>query len=69
MMRSELERFISEDLGVWDVSSAIIPDVDARAVIIAREDCIVSGLAEASEIFKYFGLLPAVFLSRCREPP
>lgn len=57
MLRSELERFISEDLGAWDVSSTIIPEVDARATIIAKEDCIISGLAEASEIFEYFGLM------------
>lgn len=59
MLRSELERFISEDLGAWDASSTIIPDVDSRAIIIAREDCIISGLAEASEIFECFGLNPS----------
>ena len=58
MLRSELERFISEDLGFWDVLSTVIPDVEARAIIIAKEDCIISGLAEASEIFEYFGLTP-----------
>lgn len=58
MLRSELERFISEDLGVWDVSSEIIPEIDAKAAIIAKEDCIISGLAEASEIFEYFGIMP-----------
>lgn len=58
MLRSELERFLSEDLGVWDTSSAIIPEIDARAAIIAKEDCIISGLTEASEIFEYLGLMP-----------
>lgn len=58
MLRSELERFISEDLGEWDVSSAIIPEIDTGATIIAKEDCIISGLVEASEIFEYFGLIP-----------
>jgi len=57
MQRSELERFISEDLGAWDESSAIIPKINAKAVIIAKEDCIISGLSEASEIFGYFGLV------------
>jgi len=57
MLRSELERFISEDLGVCDVSSAIIPEIDTKATIIAKEDCIISGLTEASEIFEYFGLM------------
>jgi len=56
MLRSELERFISEDLGEWDDSSTLIPELSVRAAIIAKEDCVISGLAEAEEIFQYFGL-------------
>ncbi len=56
MLRSELERFISEDLGEWDDSSAIIPEIDVRAAIIAKEDCIISGLSEAGDILRYFDL-------------
>jgi nicotinate-nucleotide pyrophosphorylase (carboxylating) len=56
MLRSELERFVGEDLGEWDDSSSLVPEISARAVIIAREDCIISGLSEAEEIFDYFGL-------------
>jgi nicotinate-nucleotide pyrophosphorylase (carboxylating) len=56
MLGSELERFVGEDLGEWDDSSTIIPETDARAAIIAREDCIISGLAEAREICAYFGI-------------
>lgn len=56
MLRSELERFVVEDLGEWDDSSRIIPELPVHAVIIAKEDCIISGLAEAEEIFHYFGL-------------
>lgn len=58
MQRLELERFISEDLGEWDDSSAIVPEVEAWAAIIAKESCIISGLSEASEILRYFGLTP-----------
>ncbi len=47
---------MGEDLGEWDDSSTIIPETDTRAAVIAREDCIVSGLAEAREICEYFGL-------------
>ena len=56
MLRSELERFIGEDLGEWDDSSTLIPELTACGIIIAKEDCIISGLAEAVEIFQYFGL-------------
>ncbi|VVB72203.1 Uncharacterised protein [uncultured archaeon] len=56
MLPSELERFVVEDLGEWDDSSTLVPEAEAGANIIAKEDCIISGLAEAIEIFKYFGL-------------
>ena len=57
MLRYELERFVGEDLGEWDDSSSLVPEIPARAAVIAREDCIISGLAEAEEIFDYFGLV------------
>lgn len=47
---------MGEDLGEWDDSSSLVPEIPARAVVIAKEDCIISGLAEAEEIFDYFGL-------------
>lgn len=56
MLQSELERFIAEDLGPEDDSSAIIPEVSAEARVIAKESCVISGLAEAGEILDYFGL-------------
>jgi nicotinate-nucleotide pyrophosphorylase (carboxylating) len=56
MLCSELERFISEDLGEWDDSSTIIPEKDASAIVLAKENCVISGLAEAKEILEYFGL-------------
>ena len=56
MLSSELERFVAEDLGEWDDSSRLVPETPAQAAIIAKEDCIISGLAEAEEILDYFGL-------------
>lgn len=56
MLSSELERFVAEDLGEWDDSSSLVPETPAQAAIIAKEDCIISGLAEAEEILDYFGL-------------
>ncbi|MGB5099381.1 MAG: carboxylating nicotinate-nucleotide diphosphorylase [Methanothrix sp.] len=60
MLTSELERFVDEDLGEWDDSSSLVPEVKANAFIIVKEDCIISGLAEAQEIFAYFGLKAAL---------
>lgn len=48
---------MGEDLGEWDDSSSLVPEIPARAAVIAKEDCIISGLAEAEEIFDYFGLV------------
>ncbi len=56
MLGSELERFVEEDLGEWDDSSNLVPEAEAKAAIIAKENCIISGLTEALEIFAYFGL-------------
>ncbi|MDM7912205.1 MAG: hypothetical protein QUS09_03830 [Methanotrichaceae archaeon] len=54
MQRLELERFVSEDVGEWDDSSTLVPEVDARAIVVAKEDCVISGLLEAEEILTYF---------------
>jgi len=56
MLTSELERFVAEDLGEWDDSSTLVPEIEAAAAVVAREDCIISGLFEAQEIFAYFRL-------------
>jgi nicotinate-nucleotide pyrophosphorylase (carboxylating) len=56
MLESELERFVEEDLGEWDDSSNLVCEAEAKAIIIAKENCIISGLTEALEIFAYFGL-------------
>lgn len=56
MLLSQLELFVREDLGEMDASSSIVPEINAKASILAGEECIVSGLDEADEILKYFGL-------------
>jgi nicotinate-nucleotide pyrophosphorylase (carboxylating) len=56
MLTTELERFVAEDLGEWDDSSTLVPEIEAVAAVVAREDCIISGLFEAQEIFAYFRL-------------
>lgn len=47
---------MAEDLGEWDDSSTIAPELEAWASITAKEDCVISGLSEAVEIFAYFGI-------------
>jgi len=56
MLLSELERFVTEDLGEWDDSSSIIPQTRAEAQILAKERCVISGLEEAGQILSHFDL-------------
>jgi nicotinate-nucleotide pyrophosphorylase (carboxylating) len=53
----EIDRFLSEDLGkTGDITSnALFTKEKASAVIVAKEDCIIAGLAEAQSVFKKTG--------------
>lgn len=57
MLLTELERFIDEDSGYNDISSSIVPDCKAKAEVIAREDGVLAGIAEATQVFEYFDVL------------
>jgi len=54
----ELQRFIREDLGgAGDVTSdALLSDQQATGDIVAKQHCILAGLAEAREVFSHFGV-------------
>jgi len=56
MLNSELERFIQEDLGPYDLSCTLVPEREVEAAILAKEDCTLAGIDVAISIFKYFGL-------------
>ncbi|WP_369424625.1 carboxylating nicotinate-nucleotide diphosphorylase [Methanothrix sp.] len=49
----DLLRFLEEDLGEWDDSTGMVPDLDVDAAIISKEDCILAGLEEVSVLFEY----------------
>lgn len=63
MLLTELERFIEEDTGYNDFSSAIVPDCKAQAEVAAKEDGIVAGLSEATQVFEYFDVLSTTDLT------
>ncbi len=63
MLLTELERFIDEDSGYNDISSSIVPDCKVQAEVIAREDGIVAGLSEATQVFEYFDVLSTTDLT------
>lgn len=54
MLLTELEKFLEEDLGPLDFE--ITPDLSAKAVVIAREKCVLAGIQESAQIFNYFSL-------------
>ncbi|RNJ80012.1 MAG: carboxylating nicotinate-nucleotide diphosphorylase [Nitrosopumilus sp. H8] len=49
--KRELARFVAEDVGRGDVTSALLPKKDITARIITREPCVVSGASHAAAIF------------------
>ncbi|MGB3907904.1 MAG: carboxylating nicotinate-nucleotide diphosphorylase [Methanomethylovorans sp.] len=56
MLNSELEHFIQEDLGPYDLSCILVPERQVEAIIISKEECTLAGIDVAMSIFKYFDL-------------
>lgn len=56
-MKSKIHEFLMEDIGSGDITTElVIPSaVMAKGRIICKEDCVLAGLAEATEIFKELG--------------
>lgn len=55
----DIERFLAEDEGFGDITTALLPDVEGSANVIAHEDGVVAGLSEAQNIFSYHNLVTA----------
>jgi len=49
--KKELLRFLAEDLGKGDITSALLPTKKIKAKIISRENAIVAGVKHAKDIF------------------
>ncbi|WP_128754292.1 carboxylating nicotinate-nucleotide diphosphorylase [Methanohalophilus sp. WG1-DM] len=56
MLKGQIESFIREDLGYYDISCQLVPDTIAEAVIFAKQDCVVAGAEVAEAIFDYFDI-------------
>ncbi len=50
-LKKELLRFLAEDLGKGDITSALLPRNKIRAKIISRQNAVVAGARYAKEIF------------------
>ncbi len=53
--KKELLRFLAEDLGKGDISSALLPRKKIKARIISRQSAVVAGVKFAKEIFALKG--------------
>ena len=53
--KKQLIKFLSEDIGKGDITSALLPKRNISARIISREEAIVAGVEYAKEIFKLKG--------------
>ena len=53
--KKELLRFLAEDLGKGDISSALLPRKKIKARIISRQTAVVAGVKFAKEIFALKG--------------
>ncbi len=56
-MKSWIREFLQEDIGSGDVTSELVvpADVRARGRMTCKEDCVLAGLAEASDVFAELG--------------
>lgn len=53
--KKELLRFLAEDLGKGDISSALLPRKKIKAKIISRQNAVIAGVKYAKEIFELKG--------------
>jgi len=53
---SEIELFLREDVGDFDLFHDLLPDTVSKAKIVAKEDGVLAGLEEAMQIFYYYGI-------------
>jgi nicotinate-nucleotide pyrophosphorylase (carboxylating) len=60
----EPHEFLAEDVGDGDITTdALFSGQNAEAAILAKEDCIVAGMAVAAEIFEHEGLEAEIKIS------
>ena len=59
MIASEIEGFLREDTGDFDVFHDSLPDEIISARIIAKEDGVLAGLEEVVRIFSHCGISPS----------
>ena len=61
-MKPKLAEYLSEDVGSGDITTELLvpPDRKGTARIVAKERCVLAGVAEASEVFRELGAKASV---------
>jgi nicotinate-nucleotide pyrophosphorylase (carboxylating) len=54
-VKKKLIELLEEDIGFGDITSRILPDVDARGHIVAKEECYLSCLEHGKALFEHQG--------------
>jgi len=59
-MLTELEkenivRFLDEDVGFGDITTALVPEAKATAELVCKQDCVLAGVEEAEFLFSLAG--------------
>ena len=62
IVEEKLKQFLADDIGLGDVTAAaIIPaNSTVKAEVIAKEECVVAGIQEATFLMEYLGLTVTV---------
>ncbi|MEM4311854.1 MAG: carboxylating nicotinate-nucleotide diphosphorylase [Nitrososphaerales archaeon] len=56
LIKDRLMDYLKEDVGFGDLTSnLILEDLEAKAIIIVKEDCIIAGLEEAKSLLELLG--------------
>jgi nicotinate-nucleotide pyrophosphorylase (carboxylating) len=60
-VENQLKSMLQEDIGFGDITSQLLPDEKGTAYIVAKEDCILSGVEHVRYLFELCGLTVDLF--------
>ncbi len=61
--KQNITRFLDEDVGFGDVTTALVPETPATAEVVCKQDCILAGMDEADFLFRLAGAAPKAFFN------
>ena len=55
LIDEDIKKWIKDDITYWDVTTSLIPNIQAEATIIAKQQGIIAGLQVMQRVFEIFG--------------